>query len=104
MFNSLGWPELLLIAAVALLIFGPKQLPKLGKMFGKTVKEVRSGIDEATQEAGTANASDSAAAAPTPAPQSPAAAASAPAPAADTETKPAPADTSPASDGPVTRH
>ena len=31
----IGTNELLIILVVALLIFGPKNLPKLGKMFGK---------------------------------------------------------------------
>jgi len=41
MFGSLGPAELLIIGAIALLIFGPKQLPKLGKSLGDTVKELR---------------------------------------------------------------
>ena len=32
----IGTNELLIILVVVLLIFGPKNLPKLGKMFGKT--------------------------------------------------------------------
>jgi sec-independent protein translocase protein TatA len=38
------------LIVVLFLIFGPKQLPKLGKMFGKTMKSVRKGIDEVTDE------------------------------------------------------
>ena len=34
----IGTNELLIILVVVLLIFGPKNLPKLGKMFGKTMK------------------------------------------------------------------
>ncbi|MDR1775809.1 MAG: twin-arginine translocase TatA/TatE family subunit [Actinomycetes bacterium] len=49
--KGIGWPELIIILVVVLIIFGPKQLPKLGKMFGKTVKEVRTGMEEATREA-----------------------------------------------------
>jgi sec-independent protein translocase protein TatA len=40
----MGMPELLIILAVALLIFGPKNLPKLGSALGKTVKSLRDGM------------------------------------------------------------
>lgn len=39
-------PELLIILVVILLIFGPKNLPKLGKALGSTVKNVREGLEE----------------------------------------------------------
>lgn len=35
---GLGVPELAVIAGVAALVFGPKQLPAIGKSLGKTVK------------------------------------------------------------------
>ena len=38
-------PELIIILIVALLIFGPKNLPKLGKSLGQTVKNVREGME-----------------------------------------------------------
>ena len=38
---SLGPLEIVVILVVALLIFGPKNLPKLGSALGKTVKNVR---------------------------------------------------------------
>lgn len=41
---GLGMPELLIILGVALLIFGPKHLPKLGAALGKTVKNLREGL------------------------------------------------------------
>ena len=41
---GMGVPELLIILAVILLIFGPKNLPKLGSALGKTVKNLREGI------------------------------------------------------------
>ena len=41
---GMGMPELLIILAVILLIFGPKNLPKLGGAFGKTVKNLREGM------------------------------------------------------------
>ena len=41
MFGSIGGPELLVIFAVALLIFGPRKLPELGRMVGKSLAEFR---------------------------------------------------------------
>ena len=42
----IGTNELLIILAVALLIFGPKNLPKLGTMFGKTINGFKKGMEE----------------------------------------------------------
>ena len=51
---GMGLPELLVILAVILLIFGPKNLPKLGSAIGKGVKSLREGIggdkDDAKEE------------------------------------------------------
>ena len=46
---GMGVPELLIILAVILLIFGPKNLPKLGASVGKTVKSLREGLGGAQQ-------------------------------------------------------
>ncbi|RWW34849.1 hypothetical protein BHE74_00002795 [Ensete ventricosum] len=35
---GLGVPELVVIAGVAALVFGPKKLPEIGRSFGKTIK------------------------------------------------------------------
>jgi sec-independent protein translocase protein TatA len=43
---SIGFPELLLILAIALLIFGPRKLPELGSALGRTIKEFRKGVKE----------------------------------------------------------
>ena len=43
-FFGLGVPELVIILIVILLIFGPKNLPKLGAALGKTVKNLRDGM------------------------------------------------------------
>ena len=51
---GMGMPELLSILAVILLIFGPKNLPKLGGAIRKTVKNLREGMgggDKNTVEA-----------------------------------------------------
>ena len=42
---GLGVPELVVILLVVLLIFGPKNLPKLGSAIGKTFKNLREGMD-----------------------------------------------------------
>ncbi len=44
--GGIGVPELLIILLVVLLIFGPKNLPKLGSALGKTVKNLREGMDQ----------------------------------------------------------
>lgn len=41
---GMGMPELIVILIVILLIFGPKNLPKLGSALGKTVKNLREGM------------------------------------------------------------
>jgi len=46
MFGNIGFPELLIILAIALLIFGPKKLPEVGKSIGKAVREFRRTSDE----------------------------------------------------------
>ena len=45
MILGLGGPELIVILLVVLVIFGPKNLPKLGSALGKTVKNVREGME-----------------------------------------------------------
>ncbi len=45
MLGGLGIPELLIILVVVLVIFGPKNLPKLGASLGKTVKDIREGTE-----------------------------------------------------------
>ena len=48
---GMGVPELLIILAVILLIFGPKNLPKLGSALGKTVKSLREGVSGGKEDA-----------------------------------------------------
>ena len=52
----IGTNELLIILVVVLLIFGPKNLPKLGKMFGKTMSNFKKGMEESDDEAETTTA------------------------------------------------
>ncbi len=46
MFGNIGFPELLIILAVALLVFGPKKLPEVGRSIGKALREFRRTSDE----------------------------------------------------------
>jgi TatA/E family protein of Tat protein translocase len=53
MFGSIGMPELLIILTIALIIFGPRKLPELGRSLGKSLgefkrasNELRSTLDE----------------------------------------------------------
>lgn len=50
-FLGMGVPELVIILVVVLLIFGPKNLPKLGTAIGKTVKGLRDGMSAKDEEA-----------------------------------------------------
>ena len=50
MILGLGIPELLIIVVAVMVLFGPKNLPKLGKAVGETVKGVREGMDSETKE------------------------------------------------------
>lgn len=42
MFQSIGIPGLILILVIALIIFGPKKLPEIGRAFGRTLTEFKS--------------------------------------------------------------
>jgi len=67
----IGVPELLLLGVVALLVFGPKRLPEMGRSLGHGLREFKdsvTGNGPATTTDETAAADSSTAAAPTPAP------------------------------------
>jgi len=46
MFGSIGMPELILIFVVALLVFGPRKLPEIGKSLGKGLAEFKKASDD----------------------------------------------------------
>jgi TatA/E family protein of Tat protein translocase len=41
MFGPIGMPEMIVIAVIALIIFGPRKLPELGKSLGKSIAEFK---------------------------------------------------------------
>ncbi len=45
MFN-IGFPEMLIILAIALIVFGPNKLPELAKSFGKALREFKKATEE----------------------------------------------------------
>jgi sec-independent protein translocase protein TatA len=47
---GVGLPELAVIAAIGLLVFGPKRLPELGKTLGRTLKGFQSASSEFEKE------------------------------------------------------
>jgi TatA/E family protein of Tat protein translocase len=46
MFGSIGFPELLVIFVIALIVFGPKKLPDLGRSLGKSLAEFKRASNE----------------------------------------------------------
>ena len=49
MFGRLGWPEILIILAIILLLFGATRLPKLAGAMGKALREFRKEATSAGQ-------------------------------------------------------
>lgn len=51
---NIGVPGLILILVFALIIFGPKRLPEMGRAFGQTLREFKNStkgiIDDETKE------------------------------------------------------
>ncbi len=49
MLPAIGAPELIIVAVIAIIIFGPSKLPDLGRSLGKSFREFRSATDEITE-------------------------------------------------------
>ena len=46
MFGSIGMPELIIIFVIALIVFGPRKLPELGRSLGKSLAEFKRASNE----------------------------------------------------------
>ena len=46
MFGPIGMPELIIILVIALIIFGPRKLPELGRSLGRSLSEFRRASNE----------------------------------------------------------
>ena len=94
---GMSWIEFVIILAIILIIFGPKQLPKLGRAIGKTVRNLKKGMgSDDEQPAEEASSTEVAIVAVEPVPTASASAASAASAAAASVTAEADSATSPA--------
>ncbi len=48
--GGLGFPELMVILVIALIIFGPSKLPQLGEGMGKAIRNFKQGMREGLEE------------------------------------------------------
>jgi sec-independent protein translocase protein TatA len=48
MFGSIGMPELIVIFVIALIVFGPRRLPDLGRSLGRAISEFKRATNELT--------------------------------------------------------
>ncbi len=48
--GGLGWPELLVIGLVVLLVFGPRRLPEIAESFGASIKKFRKATRDVQEE------------------------------------------------------
>jgi sec-independent protein translocase protein TatA len=52
MLSNIGVPGLILILTVALIVFGPKKLPEIGRSLGKSLQEFKKATKEITEDIG----------------------------------------------------
>ena len=47
---NIGFPEMLIILVIALLVFGPKKLPQMGRSMGKSMREFKQAVSGAKSQ------------------------------------------------------
>jgi sec-independent protein translocase protein TatA len=50
MLGGISWQEVLVVLIIALIVFGPKRLPELGRSMGKGIREFRSSLSGEDEE------------------------------------------------------
>ncbi len=56
---GLGWPEVAVIAGLALLVFGPKKIPEIGKALGRTLRSFKEEMNDSEKDAAQPEKGDS---------------------------------------------
>ena len=56
---NIGLPELVIVLVIALVVFGPKRLPEMGRQLGKTLREFKSATSEIRTQIGVDDIADS---------------------------------------------
>jgi TatA/E family protein of Tat protein translocase len=55
---NIGLPEIIIVLVIALVVFGPKRLPEMGRQIGKAMREFRSATSEIRTQIGVDDISD----------------------------------------------
>ena len=55
MLRNIGWPEIILILVVVVLLFGATKLPQLARSIGASAKEFRKGLEEGAEDEETSD-------------------------------------------------
>ncbi|MDJ0715817.1 MAG: twin-arginine translocase TatA/TatE family subunit [Prochloraceae cyanobacterium] len=50
---GLGWPEVVIIGIVALVVFGPKKIPEIGSALGKTLRGFKEEMNNSPKDDAT---------------------------------------------------